>query len=248
MKKKLLLIATLVLMLVPTLVFAKEDFLEDYNTKNLKETLKEEEIELKYKGYKENKKQIPIYVFRGSGCQYCNGFLNFLNDNAEEYGKYFKLVSFEVWSDAKNADLLTEVSEFLEQPAGGVPYIIIGNQVFPGYAKEYEDAIKKAIKDEYDSKNKYDVFEELEVKRAADKRKEQLPIILAVIAISCSIIVPVVCTVVVVNTVKRENNKVVAYVMESEDNIKTAASKLVKDTKIEKEPKEAKENSKKKKA
>ena len=42
--------------------------------------------------------------------------------------------------------------------AGGVPYIIIGDNVFPGYAETYDDSIKDAIKKLYDSEDRFDVF------------------------------------------------------------------------------------------
>ena len=133
--------------------------LSDYNTMNFVETLADEEIELKYKDYKETDDQITIYLFRGKGCGFCRAFLNFLNENAEEYGKYFKVVSFESWYDEKNPELLDTIGNFLEQPAGGVPYIIIGDKVFGGYAESYDDGIKSAITDLYNSKDRYDVFE-----------------------------------------------------------------------------------------
>jgi len=133
--------------------------IEKYNTLNLEETLKEEKIETIFSNYKENDKQIPIYLFRGQGCSFCRSFLQYLNELVDEYGNYFKLVSFEVWDDSKNSKLLDKVSEFLDEPAEGVPYIIIGEQVFAGYSKTYNKRIAKAIMDLYVSKDKYDVFD-----------------------------------------------------------------------------------------
>ena len=134
---------------------------------DFKESLAAEEIGLKYPDYQETDDQVTIYLFRGQGCHYCKDFLNFLNDNAQEYGKYFKLRSYEVWSDTFNDDLLDITSEFLNKPASGVPYIIIGNKVFPGYAPSYNEEILATIKDAYDggSMYKYDVFEEMKEQR-----------------------------------------------------------------------------------
>ncbi len=160
MKKILGLFLGLCFMFLPFAVKAAEKIdVTKYNTLNFKETLEEEEIELKYTDYKETDKQATIYLFRGKGCGYCRAFLTFLNENAEELGKYFKVVSFETWYDENNGQLLTDVSTFLGQPAQGVPFIIIGDQVFPGYAESYNDGIKSAIKDLYDSEDRYDVFE-----------------------------------------------------------------------------------------
>lgn len=146
---------------------------EEYKTLNFQETLKEESIEEAFTNYQENDEQITIYLFRGKGCGFCQKFLNFMNSITEEYGKYFKVKSFEVWNDSKNSKLLTEVSNFLENPAGGVPYVIIGDKVFPGYASSYDEQIKSAITELYNTpkEERYDVFTKMEeAKKAAEKQ------------------------------------------------------------------------------
>ena len=110
--------------------------------------------------------KITIYMFRGKGCGYCRSFLNFLSSINPEYGKYFELKSYEVWYDENNGELMSKISTFLEQEAGGVPYIIIGDKVFAGYASSYDDQIKTAIKNLYETKKskRYDVMAEYEKK------------------------------------------------------------------------------------
>lgn len=169
MKKVMIVVLTLMLVL-PIGVMAKKDtntYYSSYNTLNLVDTLQSEGIELEYEDYEENSKQINIYMFRGQGCGYCKRFLNFLNSITEEYGKYFKLVSFEVWQDKDNSALLTQVAEKMGEEASGVPYIIIGDKVFPGYAEDYDDQIKEAIVNLYNTKkaDRYDVFEVLNQKK-----------------------------------------------------------------------------------
>lgn len=159
MKNKLVLLL-LVIALLPIKVFAKS-FVDDYNTLNFVDTLKAEGMEIENKDYKETDDQAIIYMFRGDGCGYCRAFLTFLNSISKEYGKYFKLVSFEVWSDAKNSELLNKVPLVTNQSAGGVPYIIIGEKVFGGYSSSYDEDIKKAIMAQYDD-NSYDVMEKLD--------------------------------------------------------------------------------------
>lgn len=156
MKKKILLFVAMCLLVLP--ITTKAISIDKYKTLNLKEALKEEEIDEAFKSYKETDKQATIYLFRGKGCGYCRAFLTFLNSIVDDYGKYFKVVSFEVWNDADNSALLNSVATFMNEPAGGVPYIIIGDKVFGGYAESYDEDIKKAIKDLYDSKDRYDVF------------------------------------------------------------------------------------------
>ena len=79
--------------------------LSNYETTNFKETLDLEEIDYEFKSYKEGKNKINIYMFRGQGCYYCRNFLSFLNSRADDYGKYFNLVAFEVWNDSNNNQL-----------------------------------------------------------------------------------------------------------------------------------------------
>ncbi len=161
MKKIVGLVFGLLLTIIPfTNVFAAETIdLEDYATMNFPDTLESEGIEISVDDYKETDDQVTIYMFRGSGCGFCKSFLTFLNSIADEYGKYFKLVSFESWNDPKNAQLLTDLSAFLENPAKGVPYIIIGDQVFPGYSSEYDDSIKQVLESEYNAETRFDVIE-----------------------------------------------------------------------------------------
>ena len=158
MKKGILLILLTTLLFVPSVLFAKEA------TLNFQEALEEEGIEETFESYKENDKQAIIYLFRGRGCSVCRSFLTFLNSITDEYGKKFKVVSYEVWYNTSNNKLLDKVADFTGVEAGGVPYIVIGDQVFGGYTSSYDDTIKKAIDDLYDTpvKERYDVLAELE--------------------------------------------------------------------------------------
>ena len=163
MKKIFLSLFVMFMMALPIVTYASEELekvnLEDYKTMNLIETLESEEIEVKLKDYKETDDQVTIYLFRGTGCAYCRAFLNFLNDLPAEYYNKIKVVSFDAWYDEASSNLLANVSSFLGEEAGGVPYVIIGEAVFPGYASEYDDGIKSAIDAEYAAKEKYNVFE-----------------------------------------------------------------------------------------
>ena len=179
MKKFLGILITLMLCALPLTIKAvtaddEKINVGEYKTMNLTEILTEEGIEVKYKDYKETDDQVTIYLFRGNGCGYCRAFLTFLNDNLEELGKYIKVVGFEVWYDEANSDLLSKVSAFLGTNAGGVPYIIIGDQVFPGYASSYDEGIRAAITSLYDSKDRYDVFEAYNDEIAKAKREKYM--------------------------------------------------------------------------
>ena len=165
-KKNKLLFIIICFIMIPFTAFAKErDYLgETFKSLNLKETLDEEGIEMSYPDYTEDDNQAVIYMFRGSGCGYCKAFLTFLNSIVPEYGKYFKLESYEVWYDENNGKLMLGVASYLNKEAGGVPFIIIGDKVFEGYASIYDDDIKNAIKNLYDTNksDRYDVIDSME--------------------------------------------------------------------------------------
>jgi len=177
MKNKLLLLIIPLLLLIPFNVNAESSNKSNYESMNLEETLIDEGIEKAFDNYSESDKQATIYLFRGKGCSHCHSFLTYLNSLVNEYGKYFKLVSFEVWYNTDNSKLMTDVANFLDKPAGGVPYIVIGTQVFAGYTEGYNDRIKEAIMDLYKSENKYDVLEEME-KEKNKKQSNSSPTIL----------------------------------------------------------------------
>ncbi len=164
MKKKLLAIAILGFMLFPFHTNAQEVSM------NLEETLKDAGITYDLSNYKESDDQTTIYLFRGSTCGYCHKFLEFLNSIVPEYGKYFKLKSYEVWGNADNSKLMKKMANFLDETANGVPFIIIGDQAFTGYASTYDEQIKKAITDQYNSKNSYDIVKEMEKAEKANNK------------------------------------------------------------------------------
>lgn len=241
MKKKILLIFMLTLLIIPISSLAAGEAAITYPSLNLKETLAAEEIELKNTSYKEDDKQVTIYLFRGTGCQYCRAFLNYLNSISEEYGKYFKLVSYDVWTSSSNASLLEEVSEFLGQGATGVPYIIIGDQVFGGYSEASNDAMETAIKEQYDSKDKYDVFEELEKYRKEEKRREFFNS--GKFAAICNIIAILLATIVLVLLI---NNKT-KHLERKLNSLEAKLAEKEKNNKEHREHKEHKEETKKSK-
>ncbi len=207
MKKLLVYIVAALLVFIPVVTYAVEQIdLANYETMNFKETLESENMTLSDANYTETDDQITIYLFRGNGCGYCRAFLTFLNGITKEYGKYFKVVSFETWYNSDNADLLVAMGDFLEQPAEGVPYIIIGNQVFPGYAASYDQGIKDAITSLYNTKkdDRYDVFkaynDSLLEKAKAERSATLKPIIWNFIFVTLA-------TIIIVCYINASNNK-----------------------------------------
>lgn len=197
MKRILIFIATILCLALP--LNAKAVSVDNYNTLNLEEALKAEKIEPEFDEYVENDDQVIIYVFRGQGCQFCRGFLNFINGIYEDEGEKFRIVSFETWNDATNATLLVDTAEFMgvEEPEKtGVPFIIIGDKYFPGFTEErYGDAVLEAIDEEYakDKEDRYDIFEAMTYGKPVSKNtssglKIGGVIIIAVVAVGIVIV------------------------------------------------------------
>jgi len=98
-----------------------------------------------------NAKEVTVYVFRGETCTYCKKALSFLGTLSEDdnYKDKFKVQSYEVWNNSKNAELMEKAADAMGDTVNGVPYIIIGDETWNGYAESYNEDIKKAIDDTY---------------------------------------------------------------------------------------------------
>ncbi len=101
----------------------------------------------------QSNEKITVHIFRGEGCGYCAAALSFFEGLEDEYGQYYELEEHEVWYDEDNANLMSNVAAYFNEEVSGVPYIIIGDKTFQGYTESYNDEIKKAIKEAYESGN-----------------------------------------------------------------------------------------------
>lgn len=165
--KKYLYLFIMVLSL--SFMFLPKDVSAKVESKNLKETV-EEEIELfsqadgyeeyvdKLKSadlseYSDDKNKINIYLFRGSTCSHCFDAVLYFANMAKDFGEYFNLVSYEVWSNEDNANLMQQVADKMGDTVNGVPYIVVGNKSWSGFTDSYGEDIKKVIKEQYDKAN-----------------------------------------------------------------------------------------------
>ena len=220
MKKKLTLLLVLLFGIIILPKAIKAD--TDYKSLNLREALAEEELEEKFTDYKETDDQVIVYLFRGKGCGFCRSFLDFMNSITDEYGKYFKIVSYEVWKDTNNSKLLDEVSSFLNEPAEGVPYIIIGDRVFGGYASQYDEDIKTTIKELYDTKKKdrYDVMAEMKKKGKGGSKSSSVTDSSVWVIIICNIVCTAVAALVVMSHFNNKYNELYSMIDKSVINKK----------------------------
>lgn len=113
----------------------------------------------------DDKKEITVYMFYGSTCPHCHDAMDFFDSIEEDYGKYFKLEKYEVWDtfSARRNKLMQDVATKMgtDKKKLGVPYIVIGDKVFIGYAKNWDDDIEKAIVNKYNDETYEDMVKPL---------------------------------------------------------------------------------------
>lgn len=176
MKKLFVKIVTIVIavfMFFPVAVMAEEEEKDlKGNATSIQQACIEEEIVFDHEDYKNNQEgKVNIYLFRGNGCSHCHEFLQFLESIIDDYGKYFNVITYEVWGDADNGTLMEEVAKKFGEEASGVPYIIIGKKTFSGYSSSMNEEIIDLLKEEYEKEEKYDVMKELQVDTTVSNEK-----------------------------------------------------------------------------
>lgn len=172
---------------------AKYD-ISNYTTLTGAEVMADEGITYKDEDYTNSKDGITIYMFRGKGCGYCKKFLNFVNDTLNpEYGDMFNIVTFEVWYDSDNSDLMNAVASVYGDEANGVPYIIIGDTTFGGYAENMNESIINAVKILYDTPKdeRVDMFDKLngkKIKRSVNKKANTILLVGSLLIVVCAVV------------------------------------------------------------
>lgn len=163
-------IILLLVMLMPTIVLAAPK----YESKTLQEALKDEEIKYDLGDYEESDDQVTIYLFRGKGCSHCYEFLEYVSSKLiKEYGDKIKVVTYEVWNNKNNSKLMQKVSDYFKDDASGVPYIVIGKKTFNGYAESMNDDLKEAIDNLYDSEERFDVFDKIDLSKETEETEKE---------------------------------------------------------------------------
>lgn len=118
---------------------------------------------------KEEDNRAVVYFFHGATCPHCLEAEEWFDSIQEEYGDKFVIKAYEVWNDEANANIMQQVSDARGDNATGVPYIIIGDKSWIGFAEEtYGPEIISQIEQVYETpvEERYDVLslvEEIEV-------------------------------------------------------------------------------------
>ena len=129
-----------------------EDNVENDNDAEITE--ESNTINLDYITKEEGK--VNIYFFWGDGCPHCESEFAFFDSIESEYGDYYNLYTFETWQNEENAELLKTFSDAMEVESRGVPYTIIGEEVFTGFSESMESDFINAIVEEKDKS--FDIY------------------------------------------------------------------------------------------
>lgn len=169
MKKNLLIITFSVILLsvflLPNNVLAKtevtgldEAVSEEINTFKNESSYADAVSELEsydLSNYSESNDKVNVYLFRGGTCSHCFEAVAHFASIYNESGKYFNVKTYEVWNNTDNNSLMEKVAKNLGDEVNGVPYIVIGDKSWSGYASSYDNEMMKKIKSEYNkSKSK----------------------------------------------------------------------------------------------
>ena len=134
----------------------------------------------------EGSKKVNVYLFRGEGCPHCQEAEEWFKSIEGEYGEYFQIIDYETWNDEDNATLMQDVAEARGEEAEGVPYIIIGNKSWNGFAESYEGEIIDQIKAEFakNPEDRYDIMTLLPKSNKKAKKDDTAGIIISFLVIA----------------------------------------------------------------
>ncbi len=91
--------------------------------------------------------EVNMYLFWGQGCPHCAQEKEFLVEEVLPKYSNAKLSTYEIYYSQENIQFMRQVSDKLGADANGVPFLVIGDKYFVGYAdgvtdKEIETKIK----------------------------------------------------------------------------------------------------------
>ncbi len=77
--------------------------------------------------------RVIVYFFHGDGCPHCAEAEEWFDSIQGEYGEKMRIAAYEVWNDAENASLMSQVAQLRGDDATGGPYIVIGDKWWIGF-------------------------------------------------------------------------------------------------------------------
>lgn len=191
----------------------------------------------------ETPSKVNVYLFRGEGCPHCEEMLEFFDSIEEEFGQYYTMNTYEVWYNQDNAELMQDVADKLGVSVTGVPFLVIGDQTWNGYASSYDAEIEAKILSEYNSDSRYDVMTAEEPKA---NNVAAVLIVVAVVGVIGGIVYVLRASTgdTVEDTEEEEKEEEVEPKKQTKKNTKSASKKSDKVEVTEESTKEAKKTTK----
>ena len=129
--------------------------------------------------------KVPVYFFRGDGCPHCAEAEEWFKSIQDSYGSKFEIKDYETWYNSDNATLMNEVAKVRgeEESATGVPYIIIGDKSWVGFAESMEEEILAHIDSVYATPDaeRYDVMQLMNGTTPTEKKNNGKDIVALII-------------------------------------------------------------------
>jgi len=75
------------------------------------------------------------YLFYGEGCPHCAKEMAYFNSIKDQYPN-LKVTGFEVYYNQENSTLMHQVAMELGVQAGGVPFLVVGDEYFVGFSEK----------------------------------------------------------------------------------------------------------------
>ncbi len=116
------------------------------------------------------KGKVNVYFFYGQGCPHCAKEHEFWQSIEEEYGDMYNIYTFETWYNEDNNRLMKVFGEAMGDTVKGVPYTVVGEKGFIGFAESQGNNIIAAIK-EYHHQD-FDVYLD-KIKNAETEKKDE---------------------------------------------------------------------------
>lgn len=157
MKKKAIMITLTILLMLFVIIFEiRKSYGSNLNDKKVKS------IQNKINKYSTmddisfESNKINIYFFWGENCPHCKKEFKFFENIEKDYYKYFNIYAFEIYNNKNNINVLNSFADILKTNVTGIPFTIIGEKTFIGFAESMENSFKETIKNQ--SKNEFDVY------------------------------------------------------------------------------------------
>lgn len=130
------------------------------NNKIIYEEKKEDIIKPEIDERASQNSKVTLYLFYGDGCPHCTEFEDFIDNqivNNNELKNKVKIVKYEVWYNEANFNLGQTVATKLGTQFTGVPFYVIGDKTFSGYASSMNSSIIETIENAYNSNEYVDI-------------------------------------------------------------------------------------------